>query len=142
VLRSNTDGDIQFVTYLITKPAATPWASTFTKQYDIYSWVLIAISQQRAETRAATASTSGRLTRRKDWMQIEPQMGTIAAGESQDFVVTLDAADPSARHFPRRIVFTHDGVGGETLIPVTLSVVEGRCRLTDLEPGWAGTWSR
>ena len=93
-----------------------------TNQYDIYSWVFMGTANSGAEDRVDI----WQLDARKDWMGIEPTNGTIEGGEAQEFVVTLDATGLPQAPFEGEIVFTHDGVGGESRLPITLQVGEGQ----------------
>jgi hypothetical protein len=72
-------------------------------------------------------------------MILDPVEGVIEPDESQDFTLTFNAAGLPAEQFRGEIVFTHDGVGGETIIPLTLNVVEGpvhTIKTLDLHRGW------
>ncbi|MBT3231443.1 MAG: T9SS type A sorting domain-containing protein [Calditrichaeota bacterium] len=92
-----------------------------TNQYDIYSWVFMGMANSGAEDRIDI----WQLDARKDWMSIEPVEGVIADGEEQEFTITLDASDLPQALFEGEILFTHDGVGGETTLPVSLQVGAG-----------------
>ena len=105
-----------------------------TNQYDVYSYVIAGIVQ--TPDRLMVWQVEGR----RDWFLIDPTAGQIDARAEQEFVVTLDATGlPIDNIFRGELMFTHDGVGGETIIPVTLSVVEGEVwtrRELDLQLGW------
>ncbi len=106
-----------------------------TNQYDIYSWVFLGVANNGAEDRIDIWQVDAR----KDWMGIEPSEGVIEAGEQQDFVVTLDATELPQALFEGEIVFLHDGVGGETHLPVSLQVGEGggpEEQVLNLDNGW------
>ncbi len=106
-----------------------------TNQYDIYSWVFMGIANNGAEDRVDIWQVDAR----KDWMDIDPTEGVIAAGEQQEFLVTLDATGLPQAPFEGEIVFTHDGIGGETHLPITLQVGEGggpEEMTLDLANGW------
>jgi len=106
-----------------------------TNQYDIYSWVFLGIANNGAEDRIDIWQVDAR----KDWMAIDPTEGMIEGGEQEDFVVTLDATGLPQALFEGEIVFFHDGVGGETQIPITLRVGEGgepEEMVLELDDGW------
>ena len=111
-----------------------PGGIDLTNQFDVYSYVLMGIVQ--GPDRIMTWQLEGR----RDWFLIDPTAGQIAAGDIQEFVVTLDATGlPIDNTFVGEFVFIHDGVGGETIVPVTLMVVEGEVWTTrdlDLNLGW------
>jgi len=132
------DGDIQLVEYLDNELGGSPQAAFITNQYDIYSWVFIAIAN-------ASANEGGdridiwQLDARTDWMQLEPIEGVIQAEDTEEFVLTLDATGLPNELFEGELVFTHDGVGNETIIPVSLNVAEGPVhaeQTLDLDIGW------
>ena len=111
-----------------------PGGVQITNQLDVYSWVFITIVQN--PDRLAI----WQLEARKEWFQVEPVEGVIEAEESEDFVLTLDATGlPSENTFEGEIVFSHDGVGAETVLSVRLDVVEGEIHTTrniEMEIGW------
>mgnify|MGYP003957545435 CR=1 FL=1 len=93
-----------------------------TNQYDIYSWVFMGTANSGAEDRIDIWQVDAR----KDWMEINPTDGVIEGGEQQEFTVTLDATGLPPAPFEGEIVFNHDGIGGETHLPITLQVGEGQ----------------
>ena len=106
-----------------------------TNQYDIYSWVFMGISNFGAEDRVDIRQIDARM----DWMDIDPTEGVIEGGEQQGFVITLDATGLPRALFEGEIVFTHDGIGGETILPLALQVSEGgedEEMVIDLIDGW------
>ena len=106
-----------------------------TNQYDIYSWVFMGVANSGAEDRVDI----WQIDARKDWMDINPTEGVIEGGEQQEFVVTLDATGLPQAPFEGEIVFTHDGIGGETHLPITLQVGEGggpEEMVLELANGW------
>jgi len=124
-----------FVRTLTPEGGGSCGGAFITNTYDIYSWVFMTIANNGADDRIDI----WQLDARKDWMQIEPTAGVIEAGETQEFTVTLDAAGLPAEMFRGEFVVTHDGVGGETSIPITLSVVEGPVHTSltlDMDRGW------
>ncbi|MBT7618214.1 MAG: T9SS type A sorting domain-containing protein [Calditrichaeota bacterium] len=106
-----------------------------TNQYDIYSWVFMGTANSGAEDRVDI----WQIDARKDWMDIDPSEGIIEGGEQQEFTVTLDATGLPQAPFEGEIVFTHDGIGGETHLPLTLQVGEGggpEEMVLELNDGW------
>ena len=111
-----------------------PGGIEVTTQFDIYSWVLIGIVQ--SPDRVAV----WQLEARKEWFTIEPESGVIAPDESENFQLILDATGfPADVTLEGELVFVHDGVGGETALPVRLEIVEGEVRTSRdllLRLGW------
>jgi hypothetical protein len=106
-----------------------------TNQYDIYSWVFMGMANSGAEDRIDI----WQLDARKDWMAIQPVEGVIAGGEEQELTVTLDATGLPQALFEGEILFTHDGVGGETTLPISLQVGAGggpEIFVIELANGW------
>ncbi|MBT3231445.1 MAG: hypothetical protein HN356_01380, partial [Calditrichaeota bacterium] len=106
-----------------------------TNQYDIYSWVLMGVANSGAEDRIDI----WQIDARKDWMAIDPAEGVIEPGGDREFTVTLDATELPQALFEGEIVFLHDGVGGETHLPVSLQVGEGggpEEMVLELNDGW------
>ncbi len=106
-----------------------------TNQYDIYSWVFMGVANNGGEDRVDI----WQIDARKDWMGIDPTEGVIEAGEQQEFVVTLDATGLPQAPFEGEVVFLHDGIGGETHLPITLQVGEGGGQgemVLELANGW------
>jgi hypothetical protein len=77
---------------------------------------------------------------RRDWFDLTPIEGEIAAGETAEFTVHFDSNGlPPNTIFEGEFVFDHDGVGSQTIIPVSLSIEEGNVfarRRIDLHIGW------
>jgi hypothetical protein len=139
VNKFNTEnGQFQMVANLDDGGGDRPRGMHITNDYDTYNWVMAGLVGQLA----------GDLTDRiivwqvdalKDWMQVEPQAGRIAAGETQEFTLTLDAGGFPEMTFEGELLFLHDGVGGQTSIPVTLEILFGGApaeRTIGLNAGW------
>ncbi|MBM3329750.1 MAG: hypothetical protein FJY67_09825, partial [Calditrichaeota bacterium] len=132
------NGDTLPVRRLQYPAGGTPTGVSITNQYDVYSWVFLTV--------ASVSVNAGRdrldiyqLDARKDWFGVEPVSGVIEAGDAQRFDVHLSSVGLPLVDFEGELVFLHDGVGGETHVPVTLSVVEGRVRTfrnVSLVRGW------
>jgi hypothetical protein len=132
------DGDIMFVSYLETERGGNSLGCYITNQYDIYSWVMIA-AVTASDNQGGDRIDIWQVDARREWMLLDPTEGVIEPDESQEFTLTFNAAGLPAEQFRGEIVFIHDGIGGETSIPLTLNVVEGPVHTTrrlDLHRGW------
>ncbi|NQT33994.1 T9SS type A sorting domain-containing protein [bacterium] len=89
-----------------------------TNQLDIYSWVLVSLVNDGGEDRL----NIWQLEARDDWFTIDPDGGRIPAGESTDFVLGLFTHGLPAALFEAELVFIHNGVGGETHLPIWMTV--------------------
>ncbi|MCF7810314.1 carboxypeptidase-like regulatory domain-containing protein [bacterium] len=111
-----------------------PSGIQITNQLDVYSWVIVSLVQNPDRLNV------WQLDARKEWFQVTPTAGVIEPDEHEGFVLTLDATGlPTDNDFCGEVVFMHDGIGQETALDVTLSVVEGRVQTTrdiDLHIGW------
>ncbi|MDP8241333.1 MAG: carboxypeptidase regulatory-like domain-containing protein [Candidatus Hatepunaea meridiana] len=111
-----------------------PGGIHISNRVDPYSWVMMALVQNTDRMAVWQLSTN------RNWFRIEPESGEIADDESQEFQLTLDAEDiPADVTLEGELVFHHDGVGGETILPVRLEVVEGEVhtfRELELDIGW------
>jgi len=132
------DGDIMFVSFLETERGGNSLGCYITNQYDIYSWVMIA-AVTASDNQGGDRIDIWQVDARREWMLLDPTEGVIEPDESQEFTLTYNATGLPAEQFRGEIVFTHDGVGGETIIPLTLNVVEGpvhTIKTLDLHRGW------
>jgi hypothetical protein len=115
-----------------------PGGISITNQYDIYSWVMVAmenLAPNQGNDKVHILQVDGR----RDWMVVSPAEGTIDAGNQQEFTLAFNAAGLPEADFEGDLVFTHDARGNETRIPVRLSVVQGpvhAVRHVSLDFGW------
>jgi len=136
VHKMNTDNsDTMFVRILEPEGGGSAAGVFITNELDVYSWVFMAVANAGADDRVDIWHLDSRM----DWFIIDPVEGMIEAGEEQEFELTLDATGLPTERFEGELVFIHDGVGGETALPVTLNVVIGNVpaeRILELEMGW------
>ena len=114
-----TTGDTMFVANLGSEVSGKAAGAFITNQFDIYSWVFMDIADDGDDDRIDV----WQLDVRKDWMQVEPVVGTIESGNSTDFDLLLSAEDLYPHLYEGEVVFVHNGVGGETHLPVSLEVI-------------------
>jgi len=95
-----------------------PGGINITNQFDAFSWVLASIVQ--APDRIVVWQLEGL----GNWLQIDPEAGQIAAGDNDDLFLTLDATGLPLALYEGELLFLHDGIGGETHVPVILNVVD------------------
>jgi hypothetical protein len=98
-----------------------PRGCFITQQYDIYSWVFLAVANNGADDRVDIWQVAGN----SSWMNLDPVNGTIEADQTETFTLTLDASALPENTFEGQFVWLHDGVGGETALDVTLHVQSG-----------------
>jgi len=95
-----------------------------TNQLDVYSWVMLLMSNVTPD-QGGDKLQLVQLAARRDWMQISPAQGELEANSALDFTLTLDATGLPETEFNGEIVFMHDARGSQTIIPITLNVVLG-----------------
>ncbi|NQU05379.1 MAG: T9SS type A sorting domain-containing protein [Calditrichaeota bacterium] len=61
--------------------------------------------------------------RREDWLSLEPMTGEIEAEASQDLTLSIFTEGLLAPDWEAELVFNHNAVGGETILPVTLTII-------------------
>lgn len=133
------EDDMQFVTYLENEAGDSPMGAYISSELDIYSWVFISIVNQTTEL-GGDRIDIWQIDGRKDWMQLDVEGGVIGAGESQQFELVLNSAGLPPERFEGELYFSHDGIGGETAIPVTMNIVEGPVQAEftlQLTMGWS-----
>ncbi len=130
------NGEITEVISLDPEEGGTALGCFFTNQFDIYSWIFMACTNKVGGDRIDMWHVNAW----KDWMAIEPTAGVIEAGEQQEFEITLDATGLLPALYEGEIVFTHDGIGGETILPISLQTGEGNGgqeeMVLELNDGW------
>ena len=141
VHKMNTEtGDTLFVTVTEPEGGGSPIGAFITNQFDIYSWVFMAVSGQSIN-HGGDRIDVWQLDSRRDWFSIMPDAGgIIAPDEELGFTVTLDAAEMPAVRLEGSFVFTHNAFALETAIDVYLDVRPGAgqpvVRTLELEQGW------
>ncbi len=109
-----------------------------TNQYDFYSWVFMGVANNGAEDRIDI----WHLEANTGWVEANPMEGILEAGDELEIIVSLNTLDfPFDLEFTVDLVFRHDGVGGESIIPISLTAVgEGgggpEERTIALNSGW------
>lgn len=129
------NGDTMAVGLLSPENGGRPAACQITNTFDIYSWVFITVANAGVEDRIDI----WQLDSRRDWFIINPSEGFINPGESENFVLNLNASGLPPARFEGEIVFSHNGFGRQVVLPIILNVVEGRVhtsRRLDLTAGW------
>ncbi|MDP8239284.1 MAG: T9SS type A sorting domain-containing protein [Candidatus Hatepunaea meridiana] len=90
-----------------------------SNMFDVYSWVFISMVNDGSNDRMEV----WQLAVRKDWMLIDPVDGIIEAEQSVGFDLHLDATGLSGVEMEAELTFIHNGIGGETVIPLTMNVI-------------------
>lgn len=118
------ENDTTFVAYLDPEAGGSPVGAYITNQIDYLTWVLVTIvsgSANEGGDRIDLYQISGNT----EWLQIDPRSGELAADGVQEFDLVLDAGDLIPIEYPGELLFTHNATGGETRIPITLTIGDG-----------------
>ena len=129
------NGEMHLVRIIDPDLDGTPNGSFITSQYDRYSWVFISVVNVGPDDRIDV----WQLDSRTDWMSIDRGEGIIEANQDEDFTLTLNSEGLPSEVFEGQIVITHNGVGGQTSIPITMNVLDEVVleeRVIVLDGGW------
>ncbi len=99
-------------------PQGKPEGIFITDQFEPFSWVMLSIANNTNHDRLDIWQVEGK----SSWMRIEPVAGIINPDEQEEFTLTLDATDLEPMVYPGELQFRHSGLGGETIIPIDLTV--------------------
>ena len=123
-------GEMRFVS-TISSDSSTGLNSTFIcSNFDRYqSWVMMTIANISPNS-GGDQLRIWQLQPNSEWLAIDPYSGVVPVGAEFQVSVSLrtTAGDGdwafALGEYDGEIVFTHDGFGGETILPVHLTVVE------------------
>ena len=126
--------DTMLVAILEPQGGGDPAAAYASNQFDVYSWVFIAISNDGPDDRIDI----WQIDARRDWFELDPITGVLNPDETQDFILNLNSTGlPEDIRFEAEIRFYHDAIGGEFNLLIALDVLGGiRSIQLDLEQGW------
>ncbi len=112
---------------------------SITNQYDVYSWVLLTLTNQ-PQNDGGDKLEIYQLESRRDWFDVQPESGTLLAGEEQVFDFIFNGTSLPIVRFEGELMFTHNAADLTTIIPVSLEVQAGPGgmdrREISLTPGW------
>ena len=141
VHKMNTEtNDTLHVAILIPEEGGSPQGAYITNEFDVYSWVFMNVTGNGNDDGGDRVDI-WQLDARREWFRLEPNAGgTIDAGQTQDFVLTLDATGLPAVLFEGMLEFYHNSVEQISIVNVALDVQQGAgapgVRLLDLQFGW------
>ena len=136
ITKMNTEnGDTIFVATLEPENLGSPIGAFITNQFDVFSWVLMGVINNGAADRIDI----WQIEARRDWAIVEPIEGVLETGESEDFVLHLNASSMPEVLAEGEIHFFHNASGGHVIVPIRFNILaEARGRDMDirLEEGW------
>ncbi|MCF7810977.1 T9SS type A sorting domain-containing protein [bacterium] len=119
--KMNTEtGDTMFVAMLEPEQGGQPGGAYITNMYDSRSWVFMSIVNNADDDRIDIWQIEGNMS----WLTIEPIAGEIEADSTQNINLVIRTEDLELDVWEGEIVFTYDAAGGETILPVSLTIEE------------------
>jgi hypothetical protein len=114
--------DTMFVRFLHPERGGQPCGAFITSRFDPYSWVFISVADA-TEDQGGDRVDVWQLEAKTDWVAVEPMQGEVEAEAEAELTVTLNTADLLPENYAVGLQFTHDGVGGINIVPLTLEVI-------------------
>jgi len=112
-------GDTLFVRILEPEAGGSSRGCFITDQYDLLSWVFMCITDNAANDRIDIWQLESNLS----WFTLEPTTGDVEAESSQDINLLISSVGLPATDIQAELVFNHNAVGGETILPITMSII-------------------
>ncbi|MFC2150055.1 carboxypeptidase regulatory-like domain-containing protein [Calditrichota bacterium] len=112
----------------------TPNGMCISNHYNPETWTLVSMIQARSD-RIELRHFDYRL----DWLTISPRQGIIRSNSSRQFNIRVDTDDFHRGEYFADLVFTHNGIDSPTIIPVDLTIEDGRVQSSiyiNLRRGW------
>ncbi|MBT3231369.1 MAG: T9SS type A sorting domain-containing protein [Calditrichaeota bacterium] len=139
ISKANTEtGETVFVTTLEHEDGGTPIGAFITNTFDVFSWVWMAVSNDGATDRVDI----WQIDARRDWAIVEPVEGILETGESEDFVLHLNASSMPEVLAEGELHFFHNAAVGHQVVPINFNIIddgggnEGRPVDLELLDGW------
>ncbi len=112
-------GDTMFVANLGTIVEGSAKGTFISDQFDIYNLTYMSIVNNGANDRIDVWQLETNIF----WMSVDPEEGILNPETIQELALSLDANEFVAENLLEgRLLFTHNGVGSETEIPVSMRV--------------------
>ncbi|MBT7789554.1 MAG: T9SS type A sorting domain-containing protein, partial [Calditrichaeota bacterium] len=136
ISKMNTDnGDTMHVAILEPEGEGLPYGGFITNQFDVFSWVFLAVSNRGSNDRLDI----WQIEARRDWAIIEPTEGILEAGESQGFILHIDGSSMPAVLAEGELYFFHNADDGQEIIPININIIDdgiNRNMDVELNAGW------
>ncbi len=120
ITKMNTEtGDTIFVTILEPEQGGSPIGAYITNQFDVFSWVLMGVSNRGGEDRIDI----WQIDARRDWAIVEPVDGILEAGESEDFILHLNASTMPEVLAEGELHYFHNADDGHHVVPINFNIL-------------------
>jgi len=123
-------GEMQFVT-IIHRDSASTFSSAFIcRNFDKYQGSVLMTVANIASDFGGDQLRVIQLQPNTEWLRVSPESGEIPAGEETEVEVSISTVSRDhswafeVGEYEGEIVFTHNGFGGQTILPVNLTVAE------------------
>ena len=111
-------GDTMLVSILNPEGGGSPGGCFISNQYDPRSWVFMNIANDANGDRIDIWQVEGNTS----WMILNPEMGEVESESSQDLNLSIFTEGLTVDYWEAELVFNHNAAGGETILPVTLTI--------------------
>ncbi|MBT7787657.1 MAG: T9SS type A sorting domain-containing protein [Calditrichaeota bacterium] len=136
ITKVNTENnDMIQVRVLEPEGGGTPAGVFITNQFDVFSWVLLGMTNNGVRDRIDI----WQLEVRREWAIVEPTEGVIDSEDSQEFILHLDASLLPPILAEGELHFFHNADDGHEVIPISLNITDdenNRDLDVQLAPGW------
>ncbi|NQU04466.1 MAG: T9SS type A sorting domain-containing protein [Calditrichaeota bacterium] len=110
--------DTTFVKTLIHELGGKAQGAFISNSYDPRSWVFASIANNAADDRIDIYQIDANTS----WISLNPTGGEIEAQASQDLTLSIFTEGLLVPDWEAELVFNHNSAGGETILPVTLTI--------------------
>ena len=124
---NSVTGDTMLVSILNPEGGGSPGGCFISNQYDPRSWVFMSIANDHDGDRIDLWQVEGNTS----WMILEPVGGDVEAEASQDMVLSVFTEGLTIDFWEAELVFNHNAAGGETILPVNLTIEPSEVELAE-----------
>ena len=115
--------EYHLVTHLMPEEEGTPMGIFISNQFDLYNEVFINITSV-PEDQGGDRLDIRQIQPDLAWIDIAPDAGALAPDETEEFTLSLNAANREQGEYSADIVITDTGSGGNVRLPVELRVTD------------------
>lgn len=124
-------GEIYPITQLELQDGDRPGGFELTSRWDDHKWVMCAVIQNSGGDRIELLEIAPNTS----WLSVDPREATLAAGANRALTARLRSAGLMGGDYLADIVLSHNAMGGEFRIPVSLYVEPVVASVEDPAPG-------
>lgn len=132
---NTANGFAQFVEYFLPNGDRNPGGAFITNELFGLNYVFLSTALGEDD-----AYVDGKqVDAMRGWLTIEPDQGILEADTNEELTVTMNSVEVIEGVYEAEIIFTHNAIGGQTMLPVTMEVISGPVHTTrtiQLDFGW------